>query len=172
LESQIEEVRKQVEDLASDIQALAHTLHSPRLELLGLATAAASFCREFSDRQSVEIDFHSENIPKELPQEVSLSLFRVMQEALQNATKHSGSRQFQVSLRGGANEIELTVHDSGIGFRPEKAIKGRGLGLTSMQERLKLVKGQLSIDSKPRRGTTIQARVPLNPRMKSAGAVG
>jgi signal transduction histidine kinase len=95
-----------------------------------------------------------------------------LQEALQNATKHSGSRQFQVSLKGGANEIELTVHDSGAGFEPEEATKGRGLGLTSMQERLKLVNGQLSIDSKPQRGTTIHARVPLNPRMKSASAVG
>jgi signal transduction histidine kinase len=64
------------------------------------------------------------------------------------------------------------VRDSGIGFETAEAIKGRGLGLTSMQERLKLVNGQLSIDSKPQRGTTIQARVPLNPRMKSATAVG
>jgi PAS domain S-box-containing protein len=172
LEQHLGVVRKQVEDLGSDIQALSHSLHSPKLELLGLAAAAASFCRELSVRQMVEIDFHSENVPKELPGEVSLCLFRVLQEALQNSTKHSGSRHFQVSLRGAANEIELTVHDSGIGFDPEEAIKGRGLGLTSMQERVKLVDGQLSIDSKPQRGTTIQARVFLRPRMKSASAVG
>jgi len=165
-------LRKQVEDLVNDVQALSHELHSPKLDYLGLAAAAAGFCKELSDRQRVEIEFHSENIPKELPKEISLCLFRVLQEALQNAIKHSGSRQFQVSLRGGANDIELTVHDSGIGFEPEEAIKGRGLGLTSMQERLKLVDGQLSIDSKPQRGTTIQARVPLSPRMKSAGAHG
>ena len=120
----------------------------------------------------MEIEFHSENIPKELPKEISLCLFRVLQEALQNAIKHSGSRQFQVSLKSGASEIELTVRDSGIGFETDEAIKGPGLGLTSMHERLKLVNGQLSIDSKPQRGTTIQARVPLNPRMKSARAVG
>jgi signal transduction histidine kinase len=124
------------------------------------------------DRQGVEIEFHSEHIPKELPREISLCLFRVLQEALQNATKHSGTQQFQVSLRGGVNEIELRVHDSGIGFAPEEAIKGRGLGLTSMQERLKLVDGQLSIDSKPQHGTTVQARVPLHPKAKSAGQVG
>jgi PAS domain S-box-containing protein len=165
-------LRKQIEDLANDVQALSHRLHSPKLELLGLATAAAGFCKELSDQQRVEIEFHSENIPKELLKEVSLCLFRVLQEALQNAVKHSGSRQFQVSLRSGASEIELTVRDSGIGFETAEAIKGRGLGLTSMQERLKLVNGQLSIDSKPQRGTTIQARVPLNPRMKSATAVG
>ena len=120
----------------------------------------------------MEIDFHSENIPKELSSDVSLCLFRVLQEALQNAIKHSDSRKFQVTLRGGASEIELTVHDSGIGFAPEEAIKGRGLGLTSMQERLKLVDGRLSIDSKPQHGTTVQARVPLHPKAKSAGQVG
>jgi PAS domain S-box-containing protein len=164
-------LRKQVEDLANDVQALSHQLHSPKLDYLGLAAAAAGFCKELSDRQRVEIEFHSENIPKELPKEISLCLFRVLQEALQNAIKHSGSRQFQVSLKDGTNEIELTVRDSGIGFETDEAIKGPGLGLTSMQERLKLVNGQLSIDSKPQRGTTIQARVPLKPRMKSARAV-
>jgi len=169
---QIEEVRKQIDDLASDVQALSHQLHSPKLDYLGLAAAAASFCRELSDRHGMEIEFHSENIPKELPKEISLCLFRVLQEALQNAIKHSGSRQFHTSLTGGANEIELTVHDSGVGFEPEEAIKGRGLGLTSTKERLKLVQGKLSIDSKPQRGTTIHARVPVIPKTMSAGAVG
>jgi signal transduction histidine kinase len=169
---QIEEVRKQIDDLACDVQALSHQLHSPKLDYLGLAAAAASFCRELSDRHGMEIEFHSENIPKELPKEISLCLFRVLQEALQNAIKHSGSRQFHTSLTGGANEIELTVHDSGVGFEPEEAIKGRGLGLTSMKERLKLVQGKLSIDSKPQRGTTIHARVPVIPKTMSAGAVG
>ena len=163
------EVGNQVADLASDIQALSHHLHPPKLEYLGLAAAAASFSTELSERHGVEIDFHSEDIPKELPREISLCLFRVLQEALQNAIKHSGSRQFQISLTGEANELELTVHDSGIGFESAEAIKGRGLGLTSMQERLKLVDGQLSIKSKSQSGTTIQARVPLSPRMKSAG---
>jgi PAS domain S-box-containing protein len=166
------DLRKQVEDLANDVQALSHELHSPKLDYLGLAAAAAGFCKELSDRQRVEIEFHSENISKELPKEISLCLFRVLQEALQNAIKHSGSRQFHASLTGGANEIELTVHDSGVGFEPEEAIKGCGLGLTSMQERLKLMQGKLSIDSKPQRGTTIHARVPVIPKTMSAGAVG
>jgi signal transduction histidine kinase len=89
-----------------------------------------------------------------------------LQEAIQNAAKHSGSRHFEVSL----SEVELTVRDSGIGFDPEEAMKGRGLGLTSISERLKLVNGDLSIDSQPQRGATIRARVPLATRMKSAGA--
>jgi len=157
--SPIGELHEQVADVASDIQALSHSLHPPKLDYLGLAAAAASFCRAMSDRHGVGIDFHSENIPRELPQDIALSLFRVLQEASQNAIKHSGSRQFQVSLRCGADKIELAVHDSGIGFEPEEAIKGRRLGLTSMQERLKLVGGKLSIDSKPQHGTTIHACV-------------
>jgi len=172
LREQVVEAIKQAGDVGKDIQALSHRLHSPRLEYLGLAAAAASFCREFSDLQKVEIAFHSENIPKELPQDISVCLFRVLQEAIQNATKHSGSGHFQVSLRGGANEIRLTVRDWGIGFDPAAARKGRGLGLTSMKERLKLVAGELSIESQPQRGTTIHARVPLKERANAIGATG
>jgi PAS domain S-box-containing protein len=169
LAQRIGETSKQIAGIAEDIQALSHHLHSPKLEYLGLAVAAKSFCREFSDQQKVEITFHSENIPKELPQEISICLFRVLQEALQNATKHSGSRRFHVSLKNGTNEIELTVHDSGHGFDPEEAIKGRGLGMTSMRERLKLVNGELSIDSQFERGTTIKAHVPFSAMTKSVG---
>ncbi len=160
----ISEASKETMDLGSDIQALSHRLHSSKLEYLGLASAAGSFCRELSDRQSMEIEFHYESIPNDLPREISLCLFRVLQEALQNAIKHSGSRHFQVLLRGGASGVELTVLDSGIGFDPEDATRGTGLGLTSIKERLKLVNGKLFIDSKSQHGTMILARVPLSPQ--------
>jgi PAS domain S-box-containing protein len=162
----VKEVQEHVSDLASDIQALSHRLHSSKLEYLGLGAAAEGFCKELSAGQNVEIDFHSRVIPKNVPQEISLCIFRVLQEALQNAVKYSGARRFEVSLAAALNEIELTVHDSGIGFEPEKAIGGHGLGLTSMKERLKMVDGYLSIDSKPQSGTTIYARVPLAPRIE------
>ena len=143
------------------MRALSHRLHSSKLKFLGLEAAAAGFCSELSDLRGVEIDFRAEGIPKELPENISLCIFRVLQEALQNAAKHSGSRRFQVLILAEASEICMTVHDSGVGFQPEEAIKGRGVGLLSMQERLKLVKGKLSVDSSPQRGTTIQARVPV-----------
>jgi PAS domain S-box-containing protein len=166
----IEEANKDVGDLASDIQALSHRLHSSKLEYLGLAAACASFCKELSERQNVEVDFHSDSLPKSLPKDIALCIFRVLQEALQNATKHSGTRHFEVSLKSnGSNEIQLRVHDSGVGFDPEQAMTSSGLGLTSMKERLKLVDGQLLIDSKPEGGTRIYASVPL---MKSAAAAG
>jgi PAS domain S-box-containing protein len=163
---------KQVEDLGSDVQTLSHRLHSSKLEYIGLVAASASFCKELAGRQNVEINFHSEDIPKKLPPDVALCLFRVLQEALQNAVRHSGVRHFEVSLTLAADELELSVEDRGVGFDPEKANRAHGLGLTSMRERLRLIDGQLSIDSKPRHGTTIRARAPVSPRVKSAGAVG
>lgn len=166
---EIGEARQQVIDIVSDIYALSHSLHPSKLEYLGLAAADAGFCRELSRRQKVEIDFHCEGIPKELPKEISLCLYRVLQEALQNATKYSGSRLFEVSLSGESNEIQLTVRDWGSGFDPAVALKGHALGITSMKERLKLVDGELSIESQSKRSTTIHARVPINVQMKDTG---
>jgi len=161
---------KQISDLVSDIHAMSHRLHSSKLDSVGLAAAAAGFCRELSERQKVLIDFSSERIPKKVPEAISLCLFRVLQEALQNALKHSGAKQVRVSLVGCMNEIQLTIWDKGCGFDAEHALKGTGLGLTSMKERLKLVDGELSLDAKLQRGTTIRARVPLRPRSRAASA--
>jgi signal transduction histidine kinase len=161
--SYTEEIKEQINELGRDLQALSHRLHSSKLDYLGLESACKGFCTELSARPNVEIEFHSENIPPKLPKETSLCLFRVLQEALQNAVKHSGVRSFRVSLDATSDEVKLSVSDSGSGFDFNQAISGQGLGLTSMKERLKLVDGQLSIDSKPGQGTTIHARVPLSP---------
>jgi signal transduction histidine kinase len=104
--------------------------------------------------------------------ELSLSLFRVLQEALRNAAKHSGVKRFEVRLWGSTGEIQLTISDLGAGFDTETAMKTTGLGLTSMQERLRLVHGELSINSQPRGGTTIHARIPFAPTSDSARAAG
>ena len=103
-------------------------------------------------------------MPAALPTDLSLPLFRVLQEALRNATKHSGGSSFEVKLWGSAEDIQLTIIDRGVGFDLEAATKGTGLGLTSMQERLRLVGGELSVHSQPQRGTTIHARVRLDSR--------
>ena len=158
----LSEIQEHLSSLGSDIQALSHHLHSSKLEYLGLVAAAASFCRELSQEHGVEVAFHSESVPKQLPQEVALCLFRVLQESLQNAVKHSGSKHFEAWLKGTPTEIELTVRDSGVGFDPEEAMRGRGLGLTSMKERLNLVHGKLAVDSHLAEGTVIRASVPLN----------
>ena len=166
----LEDICARISALGSDIQALSHRLHSSKLEYLGLATAASSFCRELSEKDHVQIDFRSGALPEKLPKEIGLCLFRVLQEALQNATKHSGTQRFEVGLTNGSNSIELTVRDWGIGFDPVKAMEKPGLGLTSMNERLKLVDGDLFIDSPRDGGTLVRAKVPLTISSRAAEA--
>src|SRR5260370_32470010 len=148
-------------EISEDVQALAHELHSPKVDYLGIAVGMKSFCKQFSERQNVKIDFSDEGLTT-VPRDISLCLFRVLQEALHNALKHSGVRNFNVELRGASDAVQLTVRDSGFGFDSEVAMKGSGLGLTSIKERLKLVEGSLSINSQANAGTTIQACVPLS----------
>jgi PAS domain S-box-containing protein len=164
------ELRMQTSEIARDVQSMSHELHSSKLEYLGIANAMKALCHEFSDQQNVEVVFAHDEVPRTLPQEISLCLFRVLQEALQNAVKHSGVRHFGVELRYESDAIDLTVRDSGSGFDVQQAMKTRGLGLISMAERVKLVDGRLSIDSQPNCGTTIHARVPLSVRSNSMRA--
>jgi PAS domain S-box-containing protein len=171
LDREIGEISQEVVDLSADIQTLSHGLHPARLELLGLEKAATAFCDELSIRHGVTIDLHFENLPKALPREVSLCLYRVLQEALQNVVKHSVSTHARVSLAGHIDGLDMTIEDSGAGFDPHEAMRGPGLGLTSMRERLKVIGGQLFVKSEPGRGTTIHAVVPLSLPAKSAEAV-
>jgi len=145
--------------LAKDVQALSHRLHPKRLEYFGIATAAKALCREMSS-QGVEISFHAENVPEGLPRPIAMCLYRVLQETLQNAIKHSEAERIDVSLGCQGDEIELTVRDFGSGFDIQD-VKRSGLGLTSIKERLKGVQGELFIRSQPRQGTTIHVCVPL-----------
>lgn len=156
------EARQQISDLASDIQALSHHLHSSKLEYLGIAAAANGLCRELSQKHGLSIEIHCDAVPGGLPQHVAVTLYRVLQEALQNALKHSQSAEVDVTLNGTPDGVELSVHDSGIGFDPKLAMKGSGLGLVSMQERLKLVRGEFAVSSQTNSGTTIRARIPLS----------
>jgi PAS domain S-box-containing protein len=157
----LDETGEKVSELETDVQALSHRLHSSKLEYLGLEAAISGFCRELSERQNIKIDLHCEDIPEELSSDVSLCLFRVLQEALHNAAKYSGVTEFKVALNGAPHEIQMRVHDLGVGFDARRASNGHGLGLTSMKERLRLVNGELSINSEPGHGTTVLARVPL-----------
>jgi PAS domain S-box-containing protein len=172
IRNRVSEQLKRVREIASDVQAISHRLHSSKLRYLGIVAAAKSFCQELSEQHNVEIDFIHADIPPAVPEEISLCLFRVMQEGLQNAVKHSGVRHFEVELRGASDGIHLTVHDSGLGFDTYAGMNDRGLGLVSMLERVNLVKGTFSIKSVLGRGTTIHARVPLSKKGESARAAG
>jgi signal transduction histidine kinase len=165
-------VWKQTLGILTDVKASAHELHSPRLEYLGIASVMRSFCEEFGQRKGVEIDFKSHDLPSFVSPNISLRLFRVLQEALHNAVKHSGVRYFEVQLWRLSDEIHLAVSDSGAAFDSEAVRNGRRVGLIGMQERLKLLEGTVSIESQLQRGTTIHACVPLSSGSDSMWAVG
>jgi signal transduction histidine kinase len=118
----------------------------------------------------VEIDFQTHDLPSPVSPDTALCFFRVLQEALHNSAKYSGVRRFEVRLWGTSDEIHLTVVDSGVGFDREATKERHGLGLISMEERLRLVNGRLSVESQPKRGTTIHARVPFSSISDSARA--
>jgi PAS domain S-box-containing protein len=171
-DNRIRQACQLLSNLAKDIQALSHRLHSSKLEYLGLMAAARSFCRELSEQRNVRIEFMDSDIPSAVPKEISLCLFRVLQEALQNAVRHSGGQDFAVEMHSTQDGISLIVSDSGIGFDWRQAINGRGLGLISMRERLRLVNGELSIHSEPGCGTTVLARVPYGNEGNSMAIAG
>jgi PAS domain S-box-containing protein len=162
------QIQKHCSEIAGDVQSLSHQLHSPKLDYLGLVAALGSFCREFSEHHNVQVEFTEEDVPKTLPKDVSLTLFRVTQEALQNALKYSGVSQFSVDLRRRADRLSLEITDAGVGFIVEEAKRDRGLGLVSMQERVHLVNGTFSLQSKVNRGTKIVVFVPLVAEMKAS----
>ena len=159
----IDRMEKLVLDITSTVNSLSHQLHSSSLKHLGLTAAARSCCKELSSQQGVAIDFRGDTNSRPLPPDLALCFFRVLQEALQNAIKHSGVRRFEVELREDSGFLELTVSDLGSGFDLESAMNGPGLGLVSMRERLKLVNGELLIRSRSQGGTTVVARAPLAP---------
>jgi len=160
IETRVKELRREMAEVSNDVQAMSHDLHSAKLEYLGVVAGIKSWCKEFGERQNVEIDF-SNDVDSALPFEIGLSLFRVLQEALHNVMKHSGVKRIEVQLREDSGGIHLIIRDSGKGFDVEAALQGKGLGLTSMRERVRLVNGTISIESKPMGGTTIHVRVPL-----------
>jgi signal transduction histidine kinase len=127
-----------------------------------LSDATFPFQRKSQANSRENILIHR-RVPGEIDKDVALGLFRVVQEALSNAIKHSGAGEAKVELMGGSQEIHLRISDSGAGFRVEDVREKGGLGLVSMQERLRLMGGELWIESEPRRGTRIEARVPLTP---------
>lgn len=155
------EINLQIEEISTGVQSISRQLHSPQLEYLGLVVAMQSFCRDFSKRQGVEVDFIHDQIPNSAPYEISLCLFRVLQEALHNAAKHSKVRHFEVRLETSSNQLSLTITDRGAGFDCQVAMLKGGLGLLSMQERVRMVNGTMEIQSEPKAGTTVKAHVPL-----------
>jgi signal transduction histidine kinase len=147
-------------ELAEAIRYLSHELHPGILQYAGLATALRSHCREFDASHEVRVTYRSDDLGH-VPADVALCVYRVTQEALKNAAMHARARQAWVTVAREEADLVLTIRDDGSGFDLAKA-RGRGLGLISLEERVRHVGGRLVIDTEPQRGTTIRVVVPLS----------
>ena len=157
---QLREMRGGLVSLSEDVHALSRQLHPSILDDLGLVDALRSECASVERREGVAVAYLPGDVPASLPKDVALCVYRVAQEALRNVVKHAGTGEARVSLLGSGRELVLTVRDRGVGFDASAARSREGLGLSSMGERVRLVRGELSVDSEPGRGTTVTARVP------------
>jgi PAS domain S-box-containing protein len=159
----IQKLHLQAQEVASDIHRLSHKLHPSKLDHLGLAAAVNSLCDEVSLVQNgkLKVHFHQSGFPADLPKDTTLCIFRISQEVLRNCVKHSGAEFVQVVLTKTDHSIRLSISDNGCGFDTRSEEIEKGLGFISMQERLRLVGGEIKIYSQPRRGTRIDASVPL-----------
>ena len=154
------EALNRAQDIAKSIHDLSHRLHPAKLRLIGLVPALEGLRHELS-RSEIAITFTHDAVPATLPQELTLSLFRVAQEALQNAVKYSKAREIRLHLGSTHEGLVLVVADDGVGFDVEAAW-GRGLGLVSISERLEAIGGTLAIQSTPGNGTHLSVKVPLD----------
>ncbi|MBI4458544.1 MAG: sensor histidine kinase, partial [Acidobacteria bacterium] len=154
-------LREGITTLAQSIHQLSRQLHPAVLRELGLETTLAAECSNPFQPEGLTVNFSSQNVPELLPDDLSLCLYRVVQESLQNIRKHAQATQAEVRLLGVAHEIVLAVEDFGNGFELGPARKKGGVGLASMEERVRLVGGRLSIRSRPGQGTRIEVRCPL-----------
>ena len=161
LRERLERIGEEITELASGLHQTSRGLHPAVLDDLGLGVALANECAAFADQHGIQVKCACRKLPERFPEDVALCLYRVAQESLRNIRKHAQARKVCVALRGGDGEIVLTIEDDGCGFL-RQAVRGKGgLGLISMEERLRLVGGRLLIASRPGGGARVEVRVPL-----------
>lgn len=144
-------------ELGMDLHSLSHRLHSSTLESLGLVAGIETVCEEFSSQQEIKVKFDPKDVPSQVPGDVALCLFRIVQESLRNIKRHSGANEAEVLLEGVGENLHLSVSDRGRGFDPGTRSRESGIGIRSMEERLRALGGHLQIDSRPMGGTRIDA---------------
>jgi signal transduction histidine kinase len=159
-------VSQRAGELAGDVQRLSYELHPSKLEALGLVASAQGFCRDISRQYSIPVEFRHANIPKHVPPDVGLCLFRIIQEALHNVVKHSGAPTASVRLTATPGMLHLHIADRGKGFKVSpRQDAGKGstghLGLVSMRERVLFLGGTIAIRSAPGRGVRVAVHVPV-----------
>ncbi len=149
-------------NLSDDVRSMSHDLHPSALEHLGLPSALKAHCAELSKGIGLQVKLTIRNLPEAIPQDVALCLYRVAQECFHNVARHSGTQECRMVLKGANAGLQLSISDAGVGFDMEKAYKKETLGLISMEERVRLVNGNLSVESIPGSGTKLEVFVPLS----------
>ena len=170
---QLHELVNSAGELGADLHTLSHRLHSLTLERLGLVPGVGAFCKEFTAQQRVQVVFSHNDVPRSVPAETALCLFRIVQEGLRNVKKHSGASTAKVSLEQLDGYLHLSISDNGAGFDLKDPARNRGLGLFSMEERARLIGAQFRIHSELRKGTHIEVWAPVSqqPAAKPADEV-
>ena len=152
-------VKSKLGDILADFRHLTHELHPRHLDTVSLACSMRTYINEFTEYANLQVDFKEQNVPAHLPMPITICLYRLLQESLGNICKHADAKRADVSLSGENNQIVLRVSDDGGGFT--FGDNKKGLGLTSMHERVRPLRGQVTIDSQPGRGTEVSVRIPV-----------
>lgn len=158
---QIATLSAQTREIGAELHRLSHELHPARLTHLGLEASIQGFCEDLAEAHDLTIVHDIATLPRPLADDATLCLYRIAQEALQNVIKHSGATSASVTLAVEMNEVVLTVSDNGAGFDPRAAFGKDTLGIVSMRERARLVRGRFDLWSRPGQGTTVTVRIPV-----------
>lgn len=165
--SRIRDLSAKASEIATEVHNIAHRLHPSKLNHLGLLPAVRELCRDVTLRHGLDVQVAEEGVPADLGSDLTLCLYRVIQESLANVLRHSGASHALVSLQRREREITLKIADDGRGFDPATVPASHGIGLFSMRERLRLVSGRMSVCSQPGAGTEVTVIVPVQ-AMKGA----
>jgi signal transduction histidine kinase len=154
-------VQSRLLSLSDGLRHISHELHPGMLELFGLVAALKSHCDEFSAFTSISVEFEA-HCEEEVASDTALCIYRIAQESLRNAAKHSRATKVRVNLMKSGNLLQLMVADDGIGFDVDEAFTHRGLGLRSMKERVRLVQGNMELESQPGGGAKLIVTIESN----------
>jgi signal transduction histidine kinase len=158
IKNQVGHMKSVAERAVQSVRNLALLLRPGMLDDLGLVAALEWQGREVSRNSHVEVDVESENVAEDLPDDYKVTIYRLVQEALNNAVRHSAARTARVRVEQTDGHIAVMVSDDGQGFDPQRQ---RGLGILGMEERVRRLGGTLAIDSHAGQGTTVRAELPV-----------
>jgi PAS domain S-box-containing protein len=166
MHANLQEMKKKIIKLSKDIHDISRQIHPSILDDLGLVKAIESECAAFTQREDIQVEYEADNVPLSIPRSVKICIYRIIQEGLRNIAKHAGTDKAHVSLTCSDGNLFLTIRDNGIGFDTSHMQGQKGIGLRSMEERVRLIQGEFSVQSKPGEGTVIKVTAPFAEEQK------